>query len=187
LISTDAWESSDRSDFTEQEQAQFPSSYSFTRDAFNMGSSASPASLKRLFEYLNSNDCLRWITDISGRACHGFNGSCARYIGGNHLTTHNDYQVFRSLDGSVTTRTVTFNYYLTKNWQSEWGGRFIWEKPYSRVNPGFNKLVMFLVSHDSAHHVEKVSDAATSPRLAVTGWFTTTRAAGSRKLNISRS
>jgi Rps23 Pro-64 3,4-dihydroxylase Tpa1-like proline 4-hydroxylase len=86
---------------------------------------------------------------------------------------------------SVLTRTVTFNYYLTKGWQSQWGGNFVWEKPYAKITPTFNTLVMFLVSNDSIHHVEQVDSSGDSPRLAITGWFTTTRKPGEKKLNLS--
>jgi Rps23 Pro-64 3,4-dihydroxylase Tpa1-like proline 4-hydroxylase len=185
LMKTNLWEKSDKSLFTKKEQALLPDSYTFTRENINLEDDGLPVTVKSLFEYLKSNECLQWISEIGGRKCDDFSGACARYYGGNHLTSHNDYYMKRLADNSVTTRTVTFNYYLTKDWQSEWGGNFIWEKPYDRIRPEFNTLVMFFVSNDSFHHVEQVSSQATCPRLAITGWFTTNRKPGSKKLDIA--
>ena len=187
LMKSNAWENSDRSSFSAKEQALIPEGYSFTREIIKTQSKQLPVSVKKLFDYLNSDECLNWISEISGRKCDGFDGACVRYFGGNHLTSHNDYYIKRIADEAVTTRTVTFNYYLTKNWKTEWGGDFVWEKPYAKITPSFNTLVMFLVSQDSMHHVEKVRDLATSPRLAFTGWFTTTRQRDCKKLNITRN
>ncbi len=59
-------------------------------------------------------------------------------------------------------------------------------KPFAKMAPSFNTLILFPVGHESMHHVEKIKDNATVPRLAFTGWFTVTRKPGYRKLNIQR-
>ena len=187
LLSTEAWAAEDKSGFSPVDQVRLDKEYSFTRGGFRMEALEAPDSVHRLHAYLNSDEILSWISSISGRLCNGFSGSCARYLGSNHLTSHNDYYVTRLDDQSVTSRTVTFNYYLTRNWDTQWGGNFVWENPHAVIAPVFNALVMFLVSHHSDHHVELVSNAATEPRLAITGWFTTSRKAGDRKLNIRRT
>lgn len=184
LMTTDQWINSDRSSFTAKEQALIPKGYSFTREAFQLESATLPENIKKLYDYLNSDECLQWMTNLSGRQCDDFSGACARYYGGNHLTSHNDYYLNRANDGAITTRAITFNYYLTKDWQSEWGGNFVWEKPYAKLKPTFNTLVLFPVGYDSMHHVEQVNTLATNPRLAFTGWFTATRKAGERRLNL---
>lgn len=186
LMTTDIWEQSDKSSFTVKEQALIPAGYSFTREIINLESEQLPGSVRKLFEYLKSDKCLQWITEVSGRKCDSFSGACARYLGGNYLSSHNDLYMRKLNDGSVTTRVITFNYYLTKNWDTDWGGSFVWEKPHTRITPSFNTLVLFPVGHESIHHVEAVSDNATIPRLAFTGWFTVTRPPGYRKLDISR-
>ncbi|HHO59944.1 MAG TPA: 2OG-Fe(II) oxygenase [Thiotrichales bacterium] len=185
LQASDAWQTSDPSSFTAEEKAVIPAGYSFTREIINLDDEKLPATVKKLYQYLKSDECLKWISEMSGRRCDDFSGACARYLGGNHLNSHNDFYMKRQPDGSMLTRTVTFNYYLTKDWSAEWGGNFVWENPHNRITPSFNTLVLFLVGHDSMHHVEAVDQAATSPRVAFTGWFTTRRKAGDRKLNIS--
>jgi len=187
LLTSRAWRarvSNDRYDINKEYQDKTPSEYSFSRDAFKMNSPSAPQSVKELYKYLNSDECLRWICRVSGRQCNAFDAACARYLEGNYLTRHNDQYSESNKAREVTTRSVTFNYYLTKVWKPEWGGRFVWENPRGEIAPAFNTLVMFLVGPDSMHHVEKVNESATEPRLAVTGWFTTTRKRGSRKLYI---
>jgi Rps23 Pro-64 3,4-dihydroxylase Tpa1-like proline 4-hydroxylase len=190
LMTTDAWVHDDKTTFTEKELALTPDEYSFTREIINLDSGQLngqlPDSVNKLFKYLKSDECLQWITKASGRKCDDFSGACARYFGGNHLTRHNDLYMRKKPDGAVTTRVVTFNYYLTKNWRSDWGGNFVWENPAAKLTPTFNTLVLFPVGHDSMHFVEEVSKDASSPRLAFTGWFTVTRQPGYRKLNLSR-
>jgi hypothetical protein len=186
MMTSNAWEHSDRNSFSASEQARIPDGYSFTREVIPQASKGLPASVKKLFDYLSSPATLDWITQASGRRCDGFTGACARYYGGNHLTSHNDFYYQKANGNAVTTRTVTFNYYLTKDWDSAWGGNFVWEKPYNKISPSFNALVLFLVSHDSVHHVEKVNDLATNPRLAITGWFTTTRKPHHKILKLSQ-
>ena len=187
LLSSKAWVSGDRSSFSDEYQKIMPSDYSFTRDTIRTDSPFAPQSVKELHSYLTSAGCLQWISEVSGRLCNGFVAACVRYQRGNHLTRHNDLYFESKQDGAVTARTVTFNYYLTKGWQSEWGGRFVWEKPHIEITPSFNTLVMFLVGFDSLHYVEQVNETATVPRLAVTGWFMTTRKPGYRILNIASS
>ena len=185
LMGSDAWQKSDPSSFTAKERAMIPEGYSFSREIINLNSEDLPVTARHLYEQLNSEECLHWFSKVCGRRCDEFTGACARYYGGNHLTSHNDYYMKKQADNSVATRALTFNYYLTKNWDSEWGGNFVWEHPRMEIIPSFNTLVLFPVGTDSMHHVEQVSASATEPRLAFTGWFMTNRKPGERTLNIS--
>ena len=184
LMASDAWEKSDPSSFSKSERSAIPEGYSFTREIINLNRPGLPPAVQKLFDHLNSEECLQWFSQVSGRRCDEFTGACARYYGGNHLTSHNDYYMKRQDDGSVATRSLTFNYYLTKDWDAEWGGNFVWEKPYTKVTPTFNTLVLFAVGHDTMHHVEQVNDGVSSPRLAFTGWFMTNRASGEHVLDL---
>ena len=187
LLACPAWSAEDRgTSFRSSEQRLMSDDYSFTRDSFRMDSPEAPESVRRLNGYLNSTAALDWISSLSGRRCTSFAGSCARYTGGNHLTSHNDLYSVKTVENAVITRTVTFNYYLTKGWHSEWGGNFVWEKGNQVIAPKFNMLVLFQVNHFTDHHVQAVSDAATVPRLALTGWFLTTRRSDERRLNLYR-
>jgi Rps23 Pro-64 3,4-dihydroxylase Tpa1-like proline 4-hydroxylase len=85
----------------------------------------------------------------------------------------------------IATRAVTFNYFLTKQWDPAWGGQFVWEHPYKSINPEFNTLVMFLVGPDSNHYVSRIEDCGDNLRVALTGWFYTHRQADSYKRSLN--
>ena len=149
--------------------------YTFSRHYLQFGVHKLPPVTRRLHEYLASGPVRQWMMDVSGRRCDDFEGGAAMLNEGGHIADHNDYGIVRQADGSTITRALTFNCYLTRNWQAEWGGNFIWKKPYARISPGFNTLVMFLVGQNSNHCVEAVLPQARETRLAITGWFRTIR------------
>ncbi len=180
----DGWRYQDQKSLSEKQVAYqeiHAPGYTFSRYNLQFGSDKFPPSLLRLYEYLNSELVCHWMADVSGRCCDDFEGGAAMLKQGGHIADHNDYGIFRQEDGSTITRALTFNYYLTKNWQPDWGGNFIWKKPYTKVIPGFNTLVMFLVGQNSTHCVEAVSPYAQESRLAITGWFRTVRSASQHK------
>jgi Rps23 Pro-64 3,4-dihydroxylase Tpa1-like proline 4-hydroxylase len=146
----------------------------YRRDAIVMGSEHAPEILNDLHAYLSSEECLAWVSEVSGRACDSFQGAAAIFKPGDQISRHNDKRILTRDDGSKTVRAVTFNYYLTKQWDARWGGRLIWENPYTEILPTFNTLVMFNVGQDTHHWVEPVHDGVTTRRLSITGWFMST-------------
>ena len=101
------------------------------------------------------------------------------------ITKHNDSYTRKKEGGRIQSRVLTFNYWLTKNWLSDWGGKLIWENPYAEIVPTFNTLVMFLPTQISHHWVEKVAETVTEPRLAISGWFMTDRSNFQRDLCLN--
>ena len=145
--------------------------FRYERDSIKMGSDTSPPSLRELYTFLNSARCLQWISEISGRQCDAFLGAAAIFNPGDQITEHNDKHIVKRDDGTRAVRAVTFTYYLTKDWAKPWGGQFVWNKPYTEIEPEFNTLVLFNVGDDTQHWVAPVNDSVTAKRLSVTGWF----------------
>lgn len=146
----------------------------YRRDAIVMGSERVPPLLGAVFDYLTSADCVRWVSEVSGRTCDSFEGAAAWFRPGDQITRHNDKRILTRGDGSRAVRAVTFNYYLTRDWAPDWGGRLVWENPYTEIMPTFNTLVMFNVGQATHHWVEPVVEGVTAKRLSITGWFMTT-------------
>jgi len=178
LLNFDGWQNDDQSNFSERHvnaMSKFAPEYSFRRKQIKLGEHPAPESAESLFHYLNSPEVLNWASAVSGRRCDFFRGPATMYRENDHIAEHNDYYVMTRDDGCTITRTLTFNYYLTKDWDPEWGGRFVWKTPKTMVSPTFNTLVLFLVGPGSHHHVEAVNRMASVPRIAITGWFHTLR------------
>ncbi|MEE9304019.1 MAG: 2OG-Fe(II) oxygenase family protein [Thiotrichaceae bacterium] len=178
LIDFDGWCYQNQRSLSEKQiayQEKHAPGYTFSRYNLQFGVDKLPPSLQQFYRYLVSPPVLQWMADVSGRSCDDFEGGAALLKEGGHIAEHNDYGIFKQEDGITVTRALTFNYYLTRNWHSEWGGNFVWKKPYTKVVPGFNALVMFLVGQNSNHFVEAVSPLAREDRLAITGWFRTVR------------
>lgn len=179
LVNFDGWNYQDQKSLSEEQiayQETHAPGYSFSRYNLQFGVDRLPPDVQRFHEYLVSEPVRHWMEAVSGRRCDDFEGGAALLQEGGHIADHNDYGIFRQPDGTTVTRALTFNYYLTRSWQPEWGGRFIWKQPYTEVIPGFNTLVMFLVGQNSNHCVEAVSPDAKERRLAITGWYRTVRA-----------
>ncbi len=145
--------------------------FTYRRDAIVLGSEGAPPVLEELHAYLGSESCLRWVSEVSGRACDSFQGAAAIFKPGDQISRHNDKRILTREDGSRAVRAVTFNYYLTRHWDAGWGGRLIWENPYTEIMPSFNTLVMFNVGEGTHHWVEPVKEGVSTPRLSITGWF----------------
>jgi hypothetical protein len=79
---------------------------------------------------------------------------------------------------------LNFFVYLTREWRKEWGGELeMWEesngKPFkqvARIEPRFNRAVLFYSSHRSWHSVSRVQcpEGVTRKSLAIT-LYTSTR------------
>lgn len=161
--------------------------FTYQRDAILMGSTHAPPSLNELNAFLSSSECLKLITEISGRQCDGFHGAAAVFKPGDQISEHNDKFIIRRNDGTRAIRAVTFNLYLTKNWDERWGGRLIWKSPYTEIVPTFNTLVMFNVGQESRHWVETIKAGVETKRLSISSWFLSALpdlSAATRKLNL---
>lgn len=182
LNNFDNWRNENESIF----QGKTPSDYTYNRLSIGMADEAAPQPVKSLYSYLNSRQVLDLVKTISNRECQFFSGHAVAYKNGHYIKSHNDLYAEKSGDEQITTRSVTFNYFLTKDWKQEWGGQFIWNNPFTVVNPTFNTLAMFLVGPDSHHHVSPVQHSSDNTRLVITGWFYTIRKTGSnhRKLHL---
>jgi Rps23 Pro-64 3,4-dihydroxylase Tpa1-like proline 4-hydroxylase len=150
--------------------------FNYHRKQISMNAANAPTLLRALYQFLNSHKTLEWISDVSGRRCDEFGGAAAAYDVGDSLDEHNDQSTFQDKDGNIVTRAVTFNYFLTRHWSKEWGGRFIWSKPRQEFVPAFNTLLLFRVGEDTLHKVEPILDGAQQRRYSITGWFVTKRA-----------
>lgn len=183
------WESESENSFQGKAREQLEKlspQYTYRRRSIDLLSAQAPPTLQALKDYLLKESTLAWMSDVSGRRCDSFNGRAVLYGNGDYIAEHNDYYNKELADGSVISRSVTFNYYLTRDWREEWGGRFVWKNPYREIIPSFNTLVMFLVGPQSHHWVEPISEDAYGKRFAITGWFTAARKKeeSRKKLNL---
>lgn len=146
----------------------------YQRDKIGMGSAEAPPVLNQLHAFLSGEECLKWISEVSGRRCDDFHGAAAIFKPGDEISEHNDRFIFTKSDGCKAVRMVTFNLYLTKQWEAAWGGRLVWKNPRLEIMPSFNTLVLFNVGENTHHWVEPIAPGVTEKRLSVTGWFLNT-------------
>jgi len=163
LLRSDAWEHQDRK--TEN--------YIYRRDIIHMDSKIAPFALKQLNSCLSSKETRQWFSDISGKRCDSFKAAATIFNEGDQITEHNDLYIYDEPGKPRYVRALTFNYYLSKGWNTEWGGNFIWKEPYKKISPLFNTLVLFIVTTSSHHWVEPVNQATDAKRLSITGWYLT--------------
>ncbi|WP_297527144.1 2OG-Fe(II) oxygenase [Thiohalobacter sp.] len=149
-----------------------PGRFEVTRDSINIASEDAPAALKSLFRYLMAPETREWFSYASGQKLDRFIGSAAVFHQGDGISEHNDDHVFT--DGeNVYRRALTFNYYLSTDWEAAWGGNLVWKSPRMVITPSFNKLVLFNVRPSSHHWVEAVRCETPHKRLSITGWYLT--------------
>lgn len=185
LLIFDQWSTDSEKTFQGEGVPELQAGYTYHRKSIFTNSPLAPAALVELDAYLNSEACLTWMSNTTGRKCDNFVGNAALFEAGDHISRHNDNLTVHK-DGIAFRRVVTLNYWLAKNWHSDWGGRFVWETPRAEIVPSFNTMLVFLPGPSTHHWVEAVSDAATEPRLSITGWFSTayTKNQGKLKLNL---
>ena len=181
LQGSDCWDSEDESIFNGKRRGD----YSYNRLTIDMTRATTPEPVRNFYKFLNSRSTLDMMEKISNRTCSHFSGTVAAYREGHYLKSHNDLYSEQKDDGTTLTRSVTFNYMLTKDWNPQMGGQFVWENPLTSVNPEFNSLVMFLVGPYSHHHVTPVTGCGDNIRLAITGWFVTCREANSYSSSLN--
>lgn len=130
------------------------------------------AALTRCSRLFTSAVTRRFVAEISGQDCSGeAHVAAAWYRPYEYALPHAD-------TAGDTLRSVAYIWYLTKDWQREWGGALFWCPTGQYVSPGFNVLVMFCAVPSNLHFVCPVSAAATAKRLTVNGfWHRTERRA----------
>ena len=188
LLRTDVFDIQDESKMVEKGM-NASETFKYSRKSIPMadesGRRAVPEYLSRLYQYLNSEPILTWMSEVSGRKCDYFKGAGTIFRPGDRISSHNDVYFEKRPDGKIESRALTFNYWVTKDWQPEYGGRLVWERPFAEIVPTFNTLIMFLPRQVSDHYVEQVADSVTVPRLAVSGWFMTVRDKQPNKLKLN--
>jgi len=122
-----------------------------------------PPALRRMQGVFASPATRAFIADLAQQDCSALPAlSASRYLPGDHSLPHDDS------DGR---RSVAFVWHLTKTWDPTWGGAFYWARSDFSLMPGFNTLLLFVVSETSTHFVTTVSPHARGERLAVNGWW----------------
>jgi Rps23 Pro-64 3,4-dihydroxylase Tpa1-like proline 4-hydroxylase len=123
--------------------------------------------LHSVFEYLNSEEMLSFIREITGNdELKSADAQYTRFTPGQFLTRHRDEN---------TTEQRRFAYVLgfSRNWHPDWGGllQFFEDDgtPRDAWAPTFNSMSLFDVKH--VHSVTFVAPFALEPRLSLTGWF----------------
>ena len=185
LLQFNHWTGESEKTFQGEGVPELNKDYSYQRQSIPTSAPKAPATLLKLDAYLNSTEFLTWMNDVSGRKCDYFAGSATRFGPGDHITRHNDDLTVTRSDGLNHRRAVTVNYWLTRDWQPDWGGQFVWETPYTEIVPTFNTLVIFLPGPSTQHWVEPVAESVPEPRLSVTGWFLTTYNKGGGRLRLN--
>ena len=134
---------------------EFRKGYSYKRNHIDATSPVAPPLLKDLNTYLNSTRIRDIFTEICGTRCDLFRGEATIFNKGDHINRHNDRRIYKYDDANKPNyvRTLTFNYYLTKNWDPDWGGNLVWDEPQKIITPAFNSLVLFNVTRNSYHQV----------------------------------
>jgi len=123
--------------------------------------------LHSVFEYLNSDEMLSFVSAVTGRDdLKSADAHFTRFTPGQFLTRHRDENVNEQ-------RRIAYVLSLSKNWHPDWGGllQFFEDdgNPRDAWSPTFNSLSLFDVRH--VHSVTFVTPFAMEPRLSVTGWF----------------
>jgi len=184
LLESRLWRDQDDGMMHERGGQQVANDFTYSRQGIVLGDPQAPAALDKLHRYLNSAATLEWFSEISDRKCQLFEGVATWFRPGDQISKHNDSFTRKLDDGRTQSRAVTFNYWLTKGWMPDFGGRLIWEKPYAEILPSFNTLVLFLPTKISEHWVEPVAEFLTVPRLAISGWFMTTSTNQANRLKL---
>jgi len=123
--------------------------------------------LHSVFEYLNGEEMLSFVSSITGRDdLKSADAQFTRYTPGQFLTRHRD---------DVTNEERRLGYVLafSKNWHPDWGGllQFFEDDgtPRDAWAPMFNSMSLFDIRH--VHSVTFIAPFAAEPRLSLTGWF----------------
>lgn len=166
LIQANSWEQQGTDTI---ESSEYSRDFKFKRKSIDMQDPAAPPAVTAMYEYINSEEIRQMFSEICGRQCDSFRAAATIFNKGDHISDHNDLYIYD--EKPRYKRILTFNYYLTKNWDVEWGGNLVWKKPHQVITPKFNSLVLFNVTQNSHHWVEPVLKNTDNKRLSITGWF----------------
>jgi len=168
LMDSKAWE---RQETGENKSQDYRKDFNFKRDHIDLQNPNAPPALTALYAYLDSVEVRQLFSEICGRQCDGFRAAATIFNKGDHISEHNDLLVYEEKGMPNYKRELTFNYYLSKNWNPSWGGNLVWKKPYRVISPHFNTLVLFNVTANSEHWVDPVLIDTETKRLSITGWY----------------
>lgn len=134
------------------------------------GIDKSNSTLENLNQWLNSEDVLAWVRQISGHDdIIAASAQATKYVPGHYLTRHSDVH-------PVEQRRVAYVISFTPEWHPDWGGLLQFYDNDGTPNiswaPGYNSISLFDVKH--IHSVSYVTPFAGANRLSVTGWFRAT-------------
>ena len=126
--------------------------------------------LKALHEWLNSEEGLSWVREMSGyQDIVSASAQATRYTAGQFLTRHMDTH-------DTEQRRLAYVFSFTPNWHPDWGGLLQFYQqdgtPRDAWSPGFNTFSLFDVKH--IHSVTYITPFSLTPRISVTGWFRAT-------------
>lgn len=128
--------------------------------------------LHRFFEFMNSPPVIEFARRVTGMGdIMKADAQATRYLPGHFLRRHNDF----GQQGPTDSRRAAYVFNLSRDWQADWGGQLQFLDDDGNVTeswlPRYNRLSLFAVP--TFHCVSCVAPYATSPRLAITGWFRT--------------
>ena len=122
--------------------------------------------LAKCSQLFKSKETRRLISELSGQDCAGEASVAATwYRSTEYALPHDDSYASEP-------RSVAYIWYLTKDWQREWGGSLFWCPTGQYIAPRFNMLLMFRVMPSNVHLVCPVSPVATGKRLTINGFWT---------------
>ena len=114
--------------------------------------------IKKVFEELNSNAFLTWLSEVTGISDliadkELFGGGLHQSVKGAFLDVHVDYNIHPKTKLHRMLNTLV---YMNKDWQEEYEGHLeLWDmekkERIERFSPDFNRLVMFETNQISYH------------------------------------
>jgi hypothetical protein len=120
-----------------------------------------PDAVREVARVFQSGATKALLGEVTGCDCSGpLWYAASLYLPGDYSLPHSD---------AWGSRTLSFVWYLSKNWKPEWGGHFVWCPTGAIVSPMFNSLVLFRASMQSLHAVSPVSPQAQGRRISING------------------
>jgi len=121
----------------------------------------------RLRQFLSSDALCKLVQDITDAAITPVTAAhVQRFRQGHYLRPHHD----RAED-----RKIAFILYLSPDWESQFGGQLTLhgrDGAEERLEPLYNSLVLFDVTHHEKHHIETLTPlSAGRSRYTIGGWM----------------
>ena len=122
--------------------------------------------LHDFYRFLNSENFLKFVTNISGFENVEFADAQATcYESGHFLTSHDDQVAGKN-------RLAAYVFNLSPSWNPDWGGNLLFynnDRIEDAFVPTFNSLSLFTVG--APHAVSMLTPFSVKPRLSITGWL----------------